>query len=186
MAELLTGNGWREPDSFGVVLSEALPAEYWVVEGATVQGRTLDVVVVGPQGLFVLHTKPWVGEVKPLWGGPWQVTAPDGQSEAFPNPAAEARPDTTLLAGFARDELRSKEVPAIYHLLVLTEPAARLAPGIAPDIMVTTPDNVASVIVTMPVPETGGLPDAQSRQALAYALHQRQMSSSQRYFPQWQ
>ncbi|MEA3338237.1 MAG: NERD domain-containing protein [Chloroflexota bacterium] len=180
MAEFLMNDGWPEPDSLGAILSETLPDDYVVVERPTVQGHALDMVVVGSQGLFVLHLKDWAGEVRPVPGKPWQVITPDGQPGTYPDPAAEAQKNTAFLATFARDELRSQEAPAIYHLLVLTNPDARLVPGVAPDMMVTFPGNVVSVIVTMPVPSVGGLPDRYDRRNLAHALHARRLSASQR------
>ncbi len=180
MAELLTDNAWPEPDSLAVSLRDTLPDEYMVVEGATVNGADLGIAVVGPQGLFVLHAKNWSGEVTPVWGGQWQVTLPSGQSGSYPNPALEAQRETPALATFVRDELQTEEQPSIYHLLVLTNPQASLAPGVAPDIMVTTPDNLPNVIVTMPQPGAGGLPDPAARSTIAHGLLAHKLSVTQR------
>ena len=163
-----------------MILRDALPDEFVVVEGAELQGRPLGVAAVGPQGLFILHAKNWTGQVKPVWGGPWQVQMPSGQQGTFANPAAEAQADTAPLATFMRDELHSAEQPAIYHLLVLTNPEASLAPGVAPDIMVTTPGTLPSVIISMPLPSIGGLNDEASRSAVAHALLERKLSPTQR------
>lgn len=179
MAELLADTAWNEPDSLAAGLRDTLSDDYIVVEGASANGAGLGVVVVGPQGLFVLHARNWAGEVKPVWGGQWQVTLPSGQHGSYPNPALEAQRDTPALATFVRDELHGQEQPSIHHLLVLTNPQASLTPGVAPDIMVTTPANLPHVIATMP-PSAGGLSDPAERSALAHGLLAHKLSATQR------
>lgn len=180
MAELLTNAAWEELDTLGAALRDGLPDEYIVVDRPTVQDHTFDALVVGPQGLFVLHRKGWTGQIRPAWGEPWQVQTPAGQRGTFPNPAAEAEKLAAPLQAFARDALAASAPPALVNLLVLTDPQASLAPGAAPDIMVVTPANVVDVIASMPAPSAGGLPDAEARRGLAWALHSRKISASQR------
>lgn len=180
MAELRTNTTWEEPDPVTAVLRDSLPPEFIVVAAPKVYGHTIDVIVVGPQGLFVLYDKHWAGQIKPVWGGAWRVQTPAGSEGSFPNPAAEAQKLGSDLAGLAQAALHSVEPPAVHHLLVLSNPQAVLAPGAAPDMMVVTPANVVDVIIAMPMPGAGVLPDAETRRRLAHALQTHQVSPSQR------
>lgn len=61
MAELLAVKGWSTTHSLGLHLRDTLTDEYYVVCDPMVRGVSLDALVVGPQGLFVLHARDWGG-----------------------------------------------------------------------------------------------------------------------------
>ncbi len=70
MGELLAAAGWAVLDPWLADLRSLLPDEYYIATELVVQGVPLGCVVVGPQGLVVLHTKDWRGVVKPVPQGP--------------------------------------------------------------------------------------------------------------------
>lgn len=65
MAELLAVKGWSTTHSLGLHLRDTLTDEYYVVCDPMVRGVSLDALVVGPQGLFVLHARDWGGDRPP-------------------------------------------------------------------------------------------------------------------------
>lgn len=180
MAELLTDDRWPEPDSLGLVLQEMLPGDYVVVEEPVVAGRTLDMVVVAPQGLFNLRQKNWSGQIRPVQDGDWQAQLESGVEGTYPNPAPEASADQGTLAAFLREKFPKLRQLPIHSLVVFSNPAATLAPGSTPDPMVTTPTGVASVILTThPAPGSPPLPE-QARAEIAQALYAQHFSATQR------
>ncbi|MCC7352944.1 MAG: NERD domain-containing protein [Anaerolineae bacterium] len=114
MAELLVANGWSTPDSLAMHLQEALPDEYIVVADPIIHRLALSTVVVGPQGLFVLHTKDWYGEIRPARQGPWRERLESGLEIRHPNPEEEARQAGDALRTFLRDEFPSLH-PQVSH-----------------------------------------------------------------------
>jgi hypothetical protein len=179
MAELLLGKGWAEPGSLGMVLRDELPDEYIAVADPTVQGCPLDVVVVAPRGLFVLHARDWAGEVQPSRHGAWRERGPSGETRRHPNPAPEARRATDALRAFLRDEFPAL-CPMIHNLVVLTSPQVRIQEVDGMDRRVLRREDVADAIASAPVPPDAAVLDEPAREALALALRDRQLTAHQR------
>lgn len=179
MAEVLAANQWAAADPLGMHLRGALPDEYVIATDPVVHGRVLDAVVVGPQGLFVLHCKGWEGEVHPARRGPWREQLEEGREVRHPNPAEETRQATKALRAFLRDEFPSLH-PVIHHLLVLTRPGVRLTASAATELPVVTTGTVAEAIESTETPPSGDLPDSKVREGLALALCDRRRTASQR------
>ena len=179
MAEYLTANQRAAADPLGMHLREALPDEYIVVADPVVYGRVLDAIVVGPQGLFVLHCKGWEGEVRPARRGPWLGQLASGREVRYPNPAEETRQATKALRAFLRDEFPSLR-PMVRHLLVLTRPDARLVASAATEPPAVTTETVADTMISTETPP-GTTPLAgETRETLAAALCDRRLTASQR------
>src|SRR4030042_3030507 len=104
MAQLLSVKGWSATHSLGLHLREALTDDYYVVCEPVVRGHPLDAVVVGPQGLFVLHTREWEGMIRPAQRGPWRERLESGSVLSHPNPGREAHEATKALHAFLHDD----------------------------------------------------------------------------------
>lgn len=179
MAELLLADEWAEPSSLGRYLREALPGEYFVVVEITVHGCPLDAVVVGPQGLFVLHARDWEGEVRPARSGPWRERLASGLEVQRANPGGEARQATRALQVFLGDEFPTLG-PAIRHLLVLTNPKVKLMALETTEPLAEKQDTVAETITSTQPPPDSDLLDDEIRETLALALRDRRLTTSQR------
>jgi hypothetical protein len=150
-------------------LRQDLPDEYVIVANPTVHGCALDAVVVGPQGLFIVHTD---GIDTPSHLG-WEE-----ESDQEP-PAIEARVRTATraLEAFLRDEFPRLK-PELHHVLVTAEPLrGQQPPG---DVDRASHDTVVEEISDTGVPPTGALPDQAQRMELAVALRDRRLTRSQR------
>jgi Nuclease-related domain len=179
MAELLTAHGWPVPGSVGAILSEGLPDSYFVVENPTVQGRELDTVLFGPQGLFILHVRDWAGEIEPNRHGDWRGRIPSGQQVSYPDPAGAVQQAESALRKFLQDEF-PKLQPAIRQMLVLTDPDATVVGEAPPDLPTVTAAGMVRAIEAAPIPTKGDLPDETLRESLAVALRDRRLTISQR------
>jgi hypothetical protein len=179
MTELLMAKGWPDPDSVAILLRDVLPQEYVVVADPSVHGQPFDAVVVGPQGLFAILAKNWEGEITPARRGAWLAVLPSGREVRYSDPAQEARRAEQAISVFLRDEFPGLS-PAIHHLLVLLNPEASLAPAEIGQPVAVLKADLAATITGMPAPRVGGLADAGTREALAVALRDRQLTASQR------
>ncbi len=126
MAKLVVARGWEASGSLGADLRQALTDEYVIAVGPTVRGHHLDAVLVGPQGLFVLHAKEWEGEILASERRPWRERLPSGRVVVHPNPRSDARRATRALRAFLRDEFPSLR-PPIQHFVLFVKPGAKLA-----------------------------------------------------------
>ena len=177
MDESLVDAGLVGADPLGLSLRSALPDEYSFVSEPVVRGRPLDAVVIGPQGLFVLHVREWEGEIRPTQRGTWRERSESGRVVSHPSPAREAQRATRELRAFLRDEFPSLR-PAIYHFVVLTKPGARVVAYGGAEPSCVRLEDVAREIAAV-APAEPGL-DRESRESLALALHERQLTASQR------
>jgi len=126
MAKLSAADPWASGDQLATRLQEELPDEYFIVADPPAAHRVLDALVIGPQGLFVLHCIGWEGEIQPARRGPWLERPAEGRELRHPNPSHKAQKASQVLKAFLRDEFPSLR-PAIHHLLILTSPDVRLA-----------------------------------------------------------
>jgi hypothetical protein len=179
VAELFTTHGLPEPGSLGSILAEDLPAGYFVVENPAVQGQVLDAVVFGAQGLFVLHTRNWSGEIEPTSHGDWRVRLPSGEQGSYPSPTRAVQQAEAALRAFFRDEFPALQ-PAIHPLLVLTDPDATIVGEMPPALPAVTAAGVVVAIESVPAVPDGDLPDEAQRESLAIALRDRRLTVSQR------
>ncbi len=163
----------------GAILAEGLPDDYIVVERPTVQGRVLDTVIFGPQGLVVLHIRDWAGEIEPSRHGDWHVRLPSGERLSQANPARDAAGAEAALRAFFRDEFPGV-TPAIHQTLVLTDPDAAVVGEPPPGLPVVMLAGLVGAIESLAPPPAGGLPDPAQRETLAIALRERRLTVSQR------
>jgi len=162
MAELLlAGKGWIEPDSLGALLREALSDEYLVVDHPVVYGCPLDALVVGPQGIWVLHDPAASGE------------GSDANIGRRLQRAAKA------VRAFLRDEFPRLQVPLRQLVLREGRPAASAAiQGL--EVEWVSRENVGAAIDAAPQPADGVLADIETREALAVAFRDRRLAANQR------
>jgi hypothetical protein len=179
MAELLMANGWTEPNSLGAYLREALPEDYVVLAEPSVQGRALDAVVVGPQGLFVMYARHWEGEVRAARHGPWHGRLASGQEVRYDNASAQVRRATEALRAFLQDEFPSLD-PAIFHFLVLMDPDVELIASQGAEPHAMTAGTVVEEIESTEPPGHATALNRETREKLATALRDRRLTSSQR------
>jgi hypothetical protein len=172
---LLVAEEWTDPDSLAMRLGYDLAEGYLVVADPTVRGFELDVVVVGPQGLFVLHdgaaNGPQSVKEEPERGPGPEEPAPYDEVEERVTQATEA------LKAFLRDEFPLL-TPKLHHLLVLAEPVASQEPSV--ELPCASLGSVAHWISSTEVPARGALPDPELREKLAVALRERRLTASQR------
>ena len=162
MAELLMAGGWVTPDSLGNCLKQTLPDDYAVVADPIVLGYAMGAVVIGPVGVTILQV---------------------GNGPVGEEPARRA------LQGFLKDEFPALK-PAIRYLSVERRPGIE-SPGwdaVEPTTMYAQP--VAEAITEADAARGGegtsgasadsGLIDDATREALALALRDRQLTASMR------
>jgi hypothetical protein len=179
MAEYFTANEQAVPDPLAMRLRDMLPDDYIVVGDPVIQRRAIDILVMGPQGLFVVYCKAWQGEIMPSRSGSWKQRLPSGEELEHPNPSQEVREIGAVLRTFLQDEFPSHR-PTVQHLLALTHPEALLVPSqwTAPPIV--TPDTIVTAITSVELPPDGPPFDREVRDALARALCERRLTVSQR------
>ncbi len=179
MGELLAAAGWAVLDPWLADLRSLLPDEYYIATELVVQGVPLGCVVVGPQGLVVLHTKDWRGVVKPVPQGPWLEQRGDGEQIAHFHPSQEFAEADAALVRFFADEFPALQ-PAIWHWVVLLEPSAVIEIDGELDTVVLKLSDVAKRIVALDRPGYASPLDDALRPELAIALQQRQLTRTQR------
>lgn len=154
MAELLTANGWTQPDSLGDYLRHALPDDYFVVADPVIRGRPVAAVVVGRSGLLLLHD---------------------------PNDTLPARQAArAALEAFLADEFPGLR-PPIRQLKATVAPEGGPTGWIAIEDVATHGDSLAGAIEALdgPPPATAWR-DAKEQEALAVALRDRRLTITQR------
>lgn len=163
MAELLlAGRGWIEPDSLGALLREALSDEYLVVDHPVVYGCPLDAIVVGPQGVWVLH----------------EPTASGGGNET--NMIKRAQRAAKAVRAFLRDEFPALlQVPLRQLVLQGAGAAASGAPA-GMEVEWVNRERIAAAIDAAPQPADASLADLETREALAVAFRDRRLAANQR------
>jgi len=181
MAELLVSNGVPGANRLATHLSEVLPEEYIVVSEPEIRKRPLDVVVVGPQGLFVLHSKGWRGEIELSRRGPWREHLEDGRVEVHPNPSREASETAQAIREFLSDEGFPTRL-ALHQYIVLTDSDAVLvADGTTG---VTEPPVVEldrlPTVITAHEPDKQGIRDAESRMLVAETIAEGYLGVTER------
>ena len=179
MADLLMANGWVAPEPLMVYLREALPSDYVIVADPTIHRQLFDAVIVGPQGLFVLHTKDWVGEICVTRGGGWWAQLESGEEIRYPNPAKEARRTRDALLLFLRDEFPTLQ-PVVHDSVVFTKPDVKLPKYGDAEPPAMTMETAADSITSTKIPTGGALLDEDVREALALALRDQRLTVSQR------
>ncbi len=179
MAELLVARGWPQSNSLATTLRDALSNDFCVIAQPVVHDRPLDLIVVGPQGLFILLTKQWQGHIFPAKRGRWWGLAPSGQRAWYTDPRLEMRSARKALQAFLSDEFPTLH-PAIHSLLVLTHPSAALDASHVSELQVVTRESVSEVIAA--TPSAAGVPplDPGTSRTLAEALRDRQLTTNQR------
>ena len=179
MAELLVANGLPSGNELAAYLGAALTEDYVVVSEPDVRGQPLDVVVVAPAGLLVLHAKDWQGEVVPSQRGAWSERLPDGRQVAHPHPGKEIASATRALKAFLADEQFGTEAK-IRHYVVFTHPGTTVSgDGLAGAEVVRMEDVVVAITATEATPARE-LASAEGRMALAEALAEGRLGVNER------
>ncbi|MFW6115762.1 MAG: hypothetical protein ACOC7Y_01740 [Chloroflexota bacterium] len=170
MAELFLAEEWAEPSPVAIQLHYDLSGEYLVVSRPTVHGCELDTVVVGPPGLFVVHVEDG--------GAPPPAADSDGKEDSGPPEREERVAEASqALRAFMRDEFPSLTVK-LHHLLVVDDSEEEPSPSTEPP--VATVATAAEAVASVAVPDRGASLDEDTREALAVALRDRRLTSSQR------
>jgi hypothetical protein len=176
MARLIERDVWVDSDSLAMHLYHGLSDEYLVVAEPVVHGHCLDLVVIGPQGLFVLHEGGHDGR--------GSETAEGGEPASdrvlrFSRAEVEQRMSRAggALKAFLRDEFRSLN-PKLHHLVVLDE--SEMPEELPADIPTAPLREVVERIQAAETTERGGIPDWQDRADLAVGLRDRGLTASQR------
>ena len=178
MAESPASKEYTIINSMAVHLRDALTEDYTTVWEPMIRGLVLDAVVAGPQGLFVLHGNDWGGEIRAAQRGPWRERTASGQVVSHPDPGRKARRATKVLNAFLRDEFPSLR-PPIHHLVVLTNPSAKLTGYGAVQPSCVPLDSLATEITSVATPAKSQL-DRETCERLAVALRDRQLTRTQR------
>lgn len=169
MAKILLAEEWAEPSPVAIQLQYDLPEEYLVISDPTVQGRELDAVVVGPQGLFVLHRTAARGR-----------TDAEEDEDMVPLDLKQRISGATgALKGFLRDEFPGLS-PKIHHLLVANGSPEEGQGARSAEVSTATLGSAAEEISSVNLPTSGALLDGEERQELAVALRDRKLTVSQR------
>jgi len=169
MAELLVANGLISGNAVAASLSEALTGDYYVISEPRVRGQPLDAIVVGPQGLIVLHALDWRGEVSLSQRGAWSERLPDGRQVAHPNPARDILAGTRALQAYLGDELGTPDVD-LRHFVVFTDRDVTVAGPAPAGVEVLRADDLMPAIVALEGSGQNGLPDPSLRRDLADGL----------------
>lgn len=182
MAELLVADGWPAPDSPVTYLQDALPPDYVIVADPIVQRHPLDAVVVGPQGLFVLHGTAFergLSVARNGIGNGHVGIGLSGRAVARRISVTETRAATNALQAFLRDEFPGLQ-PIIRHIVVFNDPDADPVAADTTELLPMTTEMVPDAIGSIEPSPGSSLLDPEVREALAVALRDRQLTASQR------
>ena len=178
MAELLVGQGWAVTDPLALYLRDALPEDYIVVSEPIVQREAFDALVVGPQGIFVMHGRDApAGRSGPQAAGWRRILS--SRRRVDPELITEGFRAQRAMRAFLRDEF-----PEV-HPMIRDFPVWAL-PGPAPKASdplerpPLTKEAVAEAIMTTKGTSQWVALDAHLRETLALALRERQLTVSQR------
>lgn len=181
MAELLSAEGWVSSDSLAAYLRESLPDDYIVVDHPTIQRHTLDTLVVGSSGLFILHEIPWEGDIVPTRRGVWLQYDSAGDEVERPDPSDGVNAASSALQAFLKDEFPDLH-PAIHHFLVLSRPHVSLTEigtvSVEPPAM--TRETIGQAITSSVSQNGHPALDEETREMLARALRDRKLTATQR------
>ncbi|MFO7741332.1 MAG: hypothetical protein R6X31_03360 [Anaerolineae bacterium] len=169
MAKILLAEEWAEPSPVAIQLQYDLSEDYLIVSDPTVQGRKLDAVVVGPQGLFVLHHVA-AGEEPP---------AENDDEARIADVEERVDQATRAVEGFLRDEFPALSL-RVHHLLVLNGTQEERVRPPSADLAVATVGTAAQEIAAVDPPATGPALDDEERRELAVGLRDRRLTVSQR------
>jgi hypothetical protein len=178
MADQGMVNGRPVSDLLEAHLHDTLPDTYTAVYEPTIRGQRLDAVVVGPQGLFVLHGVDWRGEIAPTPHGAWSERLASGEVIRHPNPARSARRASRALQTFLRDEFPGCK-PNIHHYIVLLHPAATLNLYGTPNPPCIRLDALGQEILSVATPNPP-FGDQALRESLVEAMAERRLTRTQR------
>jgi len=178
VAETLRVEGKPVSAAVEAHLRQVLPSEYLVVGQPLICGVAIDAIVVGPQGLFVLHALDWEGQVTPSTGRRWVERTAAGKLRRHASPAGAAKRARRALLRFLKDEFPGLR-PAIRQYAVLYDPNATLAPRRASRPPCVTLNTLGADIQSVPT-SVRGLRSQDVRQALALALEERRLTRSAR------
>ena len=179
MADLLVANGLVSGNALAVTLSEALTEHYHIISEPKVRGQPLDVIVVGPQGLTVLHALDRRGEVMLSQRGAWSERLPDGRQVTHPNPSKEIAAGTRALRAFLADASVQAE-PDIRHLVVFTDPDVTVTGPAPTGAQVLRREDVVPTIEAQQAAPHKGLPDPAQRLDLSEGLAEGRLGNRER------
>lgn len=179
MAELLVANGMPSGNALAAYLGTALTEDYVVVSEPDVRGQPMDVVVVGPGGLCVLHAKDWQGEVMPSQRGAWSERLPDGRQIAHPHPGKETAAATRALRAFLADAQWPANMP-IRHVVVFTDGGTTVSGAGVAGIDVVHMDDVLGTVMASEAAPADSLANGEDRLALADALAEGRLGMNER------
>jgi len=178
MADQLTVDGRSAVDLLDTYLYSTLTDAYITVYEPTIRDETVSAILVGPQGLFVLHGVDWEGEITPAQHGPWKALLASGQGVRYPSPAASVRRATQALAAFLQDEFPDLR-PDIHPFVVLLHPSASLNIYGSSDPPCVPLERLVQEILDV-LPGEHPLDTPEVREALATALQERRLTRTQR------
>jgi hypothetical protein len=164
VAEFLATGGFAEPGSVAAYLRDALPDDYTVVADPIVCRCPVDAVVVGPAGLTVLQAG--AGESR------------QGAARA-PGAAVQARKAQDAVRTFMRDEFPAL-APAIRYVRAARDPDAQLLLWRAVEATGAREEPLAETITTESSGDGSGWADEATRETVAVALRDRQLTASVR------
>ena len=171
MAELLIAQGWTPPDSIALRLREDVPANIFVVVGATVYGTEFDIIIVSNCGLIVLYRSEMRVDA-------FATAESIGQAPGFFQEAVQR--SEHALDQFMQDEFPASH-PVVRHLIVGVDVADQLADsGIIEVASVASEEQMVDAILTTFDPDCPQMLDQRQCSELAQADCERRLTVRQR------
>lgn len=158
--------------SLNDAVSAHLDSDMRLVSEIYLDGETLDWLIVAPEALFVLHPRPWSGQIRPAAMGAWRERVDSGRVISHGSVRPIARRQTNALKTFLKGAFPGVELP-IHHILLLTDPNAQpLAHGTT-DPPIVKVANLRVELTSLTATARGSQLDANMRAALVDALEGR-------------
>lgn len=135
-------------------LQHSLGDEYTVFTRSTIRHgqreREMDVLLLGPQAIFVLEAKNWEGTVSGSDNGPWTQQRDSEKVEERPNPLDQVDDTWKALGGFLEERLPHLNV-WIQPIVVFTHPRCNPTWSVSfRDIPVMRLEQLASYVSSLP------------------------------------
>ena len=173
MAEYLATAGWITPGSAAAYLRSALSHDYFVVVEPVVCRCPLEAVVVGPSGLVVLPPED-----------PAQVVAGNGHGGKPPSEAECERICLSAVRRFMADEFPGLKPDIIYmrpvHAAISEAAGAPATDGLRATWQTAGMPLAEAIMTAIPPTETPLWADDATREEVAVALRDRELTVSQR------
>jgi len=175
MAELLAAGGVVDPDSVADYLRDVLPDDHIVVADPVVARCPLDAVVVGPGGVIALRAVDWSVVARPS-----EDARPASRVKVRDRDlAASARKAIGAVRTFMQDEFPSLD-PAVRHLHVVRDPDAESTIWRVLQAPRLREETLEETLMSSQFPLDENLASEETREAVAVALRDRELTVSQR------